>query len=67
MANIPITCKKCGSKTFKTTSETDPLNDTARTVCANCGTPLKEDNVKAQALDIADKLVRDALRKAGLK
>ncbi len=65
--NPKFSCKKCGSEIFKTTTEPQTFEDFNGAVCNNCGTVVTEDDIKAQALKIADDLTRDAFRKAGFK
>lgn len=67
MSDIKFSCPKCGHKTFKTSTEPKCLEDFNGAVCENCGTVVTEDDIKAQLRELADKLVRDAFRKSGLK
>ncbi len=59
MDNIPFVCK-CGSKTFKLDHEAKTLEDVVGAVCEKCGTTLTEDDIRAQALKIAEDLARGA-------
>lgn len=61
MSNIQFVCKNCGSETFKTTSEPESLDDFDGAICTNCGTALSTDDIKGQAVKIAEKTIRDAL------
>jgi len=63
MDNISFVCKNCGFETFKTTSEPKTLEDFYGAVCAKCGTAITEDDIKAQAMKIAEKIARDAFGK----
>jgi transcription initiation factor TFIIIB Brf1 subunit/transcription initiation factor TFIIB len=62
-----FSCPQCGSEVFKTKTKPKRIEDFNGAVCNKCGTVITEDDIKAQALKIADDLVRDAFRKAGFK
>jgi hypothetical protein len=67
MSKIPFICKKCGSETFKTTSEPKSLDDFDGAVCANCGTTITKDDIERQTAKIAEKAIKDALGGLGFK
>lgn len=56
--NIPFTCKQCGSKTFKVAAEPKSIEDFNGAVCANCGTALTEDDIRLQASEMIDELIK---------
>ena len=67
MDNVPYVCKNCGSKTFKTAKKPESLDDFEGATCADCGAPFTKEDIIAQTKKLADGLVREAFRKAGLK
>ena len=62
-----FSCPKCGSELFKPRTEIKSYDDFIGSICEHCGTAITEDDVKRQAIQIADKRIRDALRKSGFK
>jgi DNA-directed RNA polymerase subunit RPC12/RpoP len=62
---IPFRCPQCGSEAFKTSTKPTRASDLEGAVCPNCGHKISEDEIRTHAKDIADKLVRDLLRKPG--
>ncbi len=64
---IKFTCKNCGSETFKTRTKPQSLDDFNGAVCSKCGAAITQNDIRKQAAEIADKIARDAFRKAGLK
>jgi predicted RNA-binding Zn-ribbon protein involved in translation (DUF1610 family) len=67
MGRVQFSCPKCGSQIFETTSQPKSLEEFYGAVCAKCGTVIGKNDIQGQARDVADKLVRDAIRKAGFK
>jgi DNA-directed RNA polymerase subunit RPC12/RpoP len=67
-SKIPFKCMKCGGTTFRTpVAETKDIEELIGAPCASCGTKLTEDDIKAQALKIAEEAARKAFGQAGLK
>ena len=62
---VPFVCKRCGSQTFKTESEPKTYEDFLGAVCAKCGAVVTDEDTKAQAVEIADRLLKDAFKKFG--
>ena len=61
MANvIKYRCPQCGSTDglLKIRGEPNPENKLAGAVCANCGRPFSDEELKAQAGAIIDNLVK---------
>jgi uncharacterized membrane protein YvbJ len=55
MTQIPFICPKCGSDiTLRVSQEVKSLDDLIGAPCAQCGHPLTEDEVKRQALKLAE-------------
>jgi DNA-directed RNA polymerase subunit RPC12/RpoP len=55
VAKIPFTCSQCGSDIkLRVSAEPKNLDDLIGASCANCGHPLTEDEVKKQAMKIAE-------------
>jgi transcription elongation factor Elf1 len=59
-------CPKCGSTVFKLFTEPKTIEDFNGAVCSNCGTSITEQDIKSQALQIAEKAAREAFRDSGL-
>ena len=61
-----FTCPKCGADAglFKVSGEPRPNDDFSNVTCA-CGHRFDGDEVKRQLGRIADKLMKDVLRKGG--
>ncbi len=60
---IDIPCPKCGNKTFRATAQPEGIDDLKGAVCTNCGYAITEDDIKAQAVDIATSRIQDMLKK----
>jgi hypothetical protein len=58
-----FTCPKCGHNVLKTASKPERHKDFPDAICAGCGAPATESDIRKQAGKILDKLVRDAVRK----
>jgi|HubBroStandDraft_1064217.scaffolds.fasta_scaffold34219_4 transcription elongation factor Elf1 len=55
MTKIPFTCPHCGSDIqLRVSTEAKTLDDLIGAPCAKCGQPLTEDEVKKQAMKIAE-------------
>jgi len=63
--DFKFSCGKCGSQVFKTRSKPQSLEDFYGAVCVKCGATITESEIKKQASQLAEKLARDAFRKAG--
>lgn len=55
-------CPKCRNNSFKTTIQITTLDDFLGAVCSKCNYTVTEDDTKTQARDLADKLIRGALK-----
>ncbi|MGD0162559.1 MAG: hypothetical protein ABSB39_08820 [Candidatus Sulfotelmatobacter sp.] len=58
-----FTCPKCGHNLLKTVSEPKRNEPFPDAVCANCGAPITENDIRKQAGKIVDKIMRDAFGK----
>jgi transcription elongation factor Elf1 len=65
--NIKFTCATCGGGEFKPVRGVKSWKDFIGASCANCGRELTEDDIKAQALKIAEDAARRAFGEGGLK
>jgi uncharacterized Zn finger protein len=63
---INFPCPKCGSETFKSTIEIKTYEDFLGATCAECSRVVTDEDIRAFGLKLAEKLVRNALRDAGL-
>ena len=54
MSQVPFICPQCGGSQFRVTSQPKSLDDMIGALCADCGTPLTEDEIKKQAREIAE-------------
>jgi len=59
---VPFVCKHCGSETFKTSSEPKTYEDFLGATCAQCGAVVTDEDIKAQAVKIAEALLNDAFK-----
>jgi len=57
---IKFVCPNCKSDQFKTEHEVKTIEDMFGATCVDCGTALTEDDIKAQALKIAEERMREA-------
>lgn len=60
MSTIPFKCPNCGSGQFRVSVEVKSLEDMFDAPCAQCGTPLTEDEIKKQARKIAEDRLKEA-------
>jgi hypothetical protein len=60
---IPFECPNCGGNTLKTPVKPQSEADMDNAVCAGCGRHFTKDDLRAQAAKVADKLIRDAIKK----
>jgi transcription initiation factor TFIIIB Brf1 subunit/transcription initiation factor TFIIB len=65
--DLKFSCPQCGSQTFKTDAQPKTLEDFDGAVCADCGTVVTQEDVKAQLRVVAEEMMRKALRDAGIK
>lgn len=61
-AAVTFTCPRCGNGSFKIAVEIKTLEDFLGSVCTSCNTAITEDDIKAQAKVLTDKLIRDAFQ-----
>ena len=47
---VRFVCPNCGGDQFRTNAEPKTLDDMLGAPCAKCGTPLTEDDIKAQGM-----------------
>jgi ribosomal protein S27AE len=59
-ADPQFSCPKCGTTEFKVPSRPKTIEDFIGAVCSNCGGTITEDDIKAQALKIAERKMRKA-------
>jgi len=62
MSQVSFVCSECGSDKFRVSSPPKTLDDMIGAPCANCGTPLTEEEVKRQSRQIADDVVKKAFK-----
>jgi hypothetical protein len=62
---IPFTCPQCGEEIVIPATEGASYDDLLPAPCVNCGNLFTYDDVRAQVVKHAEKIVRDAFR--GLK
>jgi DNA-directed RNA polymerase subunit RPC12/RpoP len=61
--NIPFACRNCGASTFRTARKPESLSDLDGAVCAECGTPFSQEDVKEQARRIAERKIKEAFKR----
>jgi hypothetical protein len=64
---LQFACTKCGSSKFRPTGEGSKLEDFFGAPCADCGTILTEDEIKAQARKMAADQFRRRFVDGGMK
>ena len=64
---MKFACTKCNGSTFKPAREGTTLGDFIDAPCANCGTVLTEDEIKAQAQKMAADVLRRKFGDGGMK
>ena len=62
MSTIPFKCPNCGSSQFRVSVKVNSLDDMIGAPCADCGTPLTEEEVKKQARKIAEEAAKKAFK-----
>ena len=62
---VKFVCPNCKGDKFKTEHEPKAFEDMIGAKCVDCGTALTEDDIKAQALKIAEDLARKAFGEDG--
>jgi hypothetical protein len=62
MSNLPFVCPQCGGDKFRVPSEPKTLDDMFGAPCANCGTPLTEEEVTKQGRKIAEEAIKKAFK-----
>lgn len=61
-----FSCPHCGNETFKAFSELKELDNFIGLPCSNCGYLITENDVRKQAIVLAEQLTRDTLKRVGL-
>lgn len=62
MSKIKFVCPKCNQKTFKVNIEIKTLDDFYGAVCTGCNYTITEDDIKKQAMSIAENLAKKAFK-----
>lgn len=60
-SRIGIKCPQCGEKTFKFESEPNVESGAAGGICSGCGHVLTDDDIRAQALEVAKAQLKSSL------
>jgi hypothetical protein len=66
MSQILFKCPCCDSTQFRVSSQPKSVEDFIGAPCSACGAPLTEDEIKKQALKIAEKAAKKAFRDSGM-
>ena len=63
-SRLGIKCPQCGEKTFKFDSESNVDSGAAGGTCISCGHVLTEDDIRAQAIEVAKAQLQSSLSSA---
>jgi uncharacterized Zn finger protein len=61
---IPIKCPSCGGTKFSAASRLKSLDEFSGSVCADCGHTVSAGDVKKQAIEIARKAAKEAIKRS---